>query len=112
MIYTDIEGQLCTISEAIKMPSKQNDLSNHVDLVENGDSEDDDVRFQDDDVRFQDDDDEDNENAISVEKLKREIMGTPDSELKNLEAGMNNEMSQIKRCANFGTNCFGKKETF
>lgn len=89
MIYTDIEGQLCTISEAIEMPSKQNEVSSHVDLAENDE-------FEDDDVRFQDDDDEDNENAISVEKLKREIMGTPDSELKNLEAGMNNEMRHIE----------------
>lgn len=34
-----------------------------------------------------DDDDEDNENAISVERLKRQIMGSPEPELKDLAGG-------------------------
>lgn len=92
MIYTDIEGQLCTISEAIEVLSKQNDVSKPIDTSEIDDFED--VQFQDEDV-----DDDDNENAISVEKLKREIMGTPDSELKNLESGMYAEIYVIiKMC--------------
>lgn len=38
------------------------------------------------DVQFVDDDD-DNENAISVEKIRRDIMGSPESELKNVDRG-------------------------
>lgn len=38
-------------------------------------------------VKFDDDDDEDNENAISVEKLKRDCLGSPESELKLMDDG-------------------------
>lgn len=65
-----------TISEAIEVTTD----SNNDEVIEGFEN---DADFG--DVQFQDDDDEDNENAISVEKLKREIMGSPDSELKNLE---------------------------
>lgn len=75
IVYTDIEGQLGKISNSIETDSEivlepeDGVFSENVDLEG---------------VKF-DDDDEDDENAISVEKLKRECLGSPELELKDFE---------------------------
>lgn len=81
-MYTDVEGQLSIISEAIQTVAK-NPESEVADAFGLG------IDFEE-NAQFQDEDDEDNENAISVEKLKRDIyiVGSPDSELKSLDTGM------------------------
>ncbi|XP_030761821.1 WD repeat and HMG-box DNA-binding protein 1 isoform X2 [Sitophilus oryzae] len=76
IVYTDIEGQLSIMSNCSKMemvsetnePEIENFTENEVDFG---------------DVNF-DDADEDNENAVSVEKLKQQYLGSPESELKAL----------------------------
>ncbi|XP_018571784.1 WD repeat and HMG-box DNA-binding protein 1 [Anoplophora glabripennis] len=77
IVYTDIEGQLGRISNAVKIDSV---LEIEPVPIEDGACSED-VDFE--EVMF--DDDEDNENAISVEKLKRECLGSPESEFKNLD---------------------------
>lgn len=82
-MYTDIEGQLGKISNSIKADSIsgiESEITGDDLLPEEADFE---------EVKF-DDDDEDNENAVSVEKLKRECLGSPESELKDLEDGKYN----------------------
>ncbi|RZC41194.1 WD repeat and HMG-box DNA-binding protein 1 [Asbolus verrucosus] len=67
-VYT--EGQLGIMSYSI---NKQSTISPEEGFTDNG------VDFG--DIQFEDDDDEDGENVISVEKLKKEVMGDVESEL-------------------------------
>ncbi|CAH0555298.1 unnamed protein product [Brassicogethes aeneus] len=76
VVYTDVEGQLGIISDCINENTNKDPENEKVDDF--GDNE---VDFG--DVQFEDDDD-DNENAISVEKLKKEVMGELEPELQNL----------------------------
>lgn len=82
LVYTDVEGQLGIIKDCIEQ-NNSHEKGEQMEGVENGFSED--VDFG--DVQFEDDD-EDNENAISVEKLKKEIMGETEPELANLNEGL------------------------
>lgn len=70
---------MCIISKAVETTADDSDAQATDAFISNVDVGD--VEYQD------DDDDADNENAISVEKLKREVMGSPYSELQNLAAG-------------------------
>ncbi|KAJ8931898.1 hypothetical protein NQ314_015167 [Rhamnusium bicolor] len=80
IVYTDVEGQLGIISGAVKNSSQEVDSE----PMEDGVCPEYDVDFG--NVQFEDDD-EDNENAVSVEKLKKQYMGSPEPELQNLEDG-------------------------
>ncbi|KAG5888708.1 hypothetical protein JTB14_035773 [Gonioctena quinquepunctata] len=81
IIYTDIEGQLGIISKSIKCLAENEP---GLEPVENGHLEDNDVDFT--GIQFEEDD-EDNENAISLEQIKKpyiDIDESSDDELKHL----------------------------
>ncbi|XP_008197856.2 WD repeat and HMG-box DNA-binding protein 1 [Tribolium castaneum] len=67
IVYTDTQGQLGIMSDCISIKTTDDEIFTNNDL-----------NF--DDVQFESDD-EDNENAISVEKLKKEVMGDVEPEL-------------------------------
>lgn len=75
IVYTDVEGQLGVITDAVQVETNETE-SEAVDAFR-------DVDFG--NVQL---DDDDNENAISVEKLKRDVLGTLEPELVNLSPGI------------------------
>ncbi|XP_060519101.1 WD repeat and HMG-box DNA-binding protein 1 [Cylas formicarius] len=76
IVYTDVEGQLGIMSKCLL--SEESTISKVVD--EDGFMENE-VNFE--DVQFEDD--EDNDNVVSVEKLKQQYLGSPESELKEFD---------------------------
>nr|CAI5818265.1 unnamed protein product [Callosobruchus analis] len=80
VIYTDVEGELGKITGVV-VSNKTKNVQNNEEPA--GSELGDDNDFVE-GAAMDDDDDEDNENAISVEKLKRDIMGSPEPELEAL----------------------------
>ncbi|KAF7279193.1 hypothetical protein GWI33_007600 [Rhynchophorus ferrugineus] len=69
IVYTDVEGQMSVMSNCCQLE--------HIEADEL------DQQSTEMDFQVNNDDDEDDENAISVEKLKQQYMGSPEPELKD-----------------------------
>ncbi|CAG9822132.1 unnamed protein product [Phaedon cochleariae] len=81
IVYTDVEGQLGIITESVKGMTNDGPEQMNTDEMELADN---DVDFT--GVNFEEDNDEDNENAVSLEQLKKQYnLGEPDDELQKLE---------------------------